>query len=315
MAFLVTGCLYKGLVHASDEVVDELLTVASITTLGEVSELLNEATSGASELEGPEEARGLSEVRSRGENLVDDILNADEAIFAERSLDDAVVSDGNALLVDVGETALVDELADGLEGGVAESDVGLDNAEHLKNGLGQTDEDTIVELAQAQELQDLAGLGAHVVDTADTDHESDLSLGLHEERTGVLSITTSLDQLQLACAVLLSVLLSTLEDHLAGGRALLRRSCLSGLLVGELLGLNLLALKHSLGDGATHKHNTLVSLHSSQATNYYLFLLFISSLLSPPFSYFLAAEDISRILFTSISHTTSTTRVSSNPII
>ena len=214
-----------------------------------------ESSSGASELEGPEEAGSLSEVRSAGEDLVDDVLNAKETVLAKGSLDDAVVSDGNALLVNVGKSALVDELADSLEGGVAEGDVGLDDAEHLKDGLGETNEDTVVELAQAQQLQDLAGLGAHVVDTADANHESDLGLRLNEEGAGSLSITTSLDQLQLTCTVLLGVSLSTLEDDLAGVSALLRGSYLGGLLVGELLGLDLLTLKHSLGDGSTQQPN------------------------------------------------------------
>lgn len=227
-----------------------MLAVSGITTLSKVSKLLDKSTSGAGELEGPEEAGGLSEVRSRGEDLVDDVLNADDAVLAEGGLDDGVISDGNALLVNSGEAALVDELADGLERGVSPGDVGLDDAEHLEDGLGQTDEDSIVQLTEAQKLQDLAGLGAHVVDTTDADDESDLRLGLHEELSGVLGVTASLDELQLARTVLLSVRLGALEDELAGLLLLLRRSRAGGLLVSKLLGLDLLSLKDRLGDRA-----------------------------------------------------------------
>lgn len=247
------GFIYLGshsLVHARNEIVDELLTVASISSLSEVSELLNKTASGASELEGPQEAGGLAEVRSRGEDLVDDVLNADKTVLTERSLNDGVISDGNALLVNDGISALVDELADSLESGVAPSDVGLDNAEHLEDGLSQTNEDTVVQLTKAQKLQDLAGLRADVVDTTDTDDESNLGLRLDEELTSILGITASLDELQLASAVLLGVGLSTLEDDLASLSLLLRRRSASRLLVSELLGLHLLSLEDRLGDRA-----------------------------------------------------------------
>ena len=45
-------------------------------------------------------------------------------------------------------------------------DIGLDEAEHVGGGLVDLEEDTVVDLAQAEELQHLAGLGADAVDTA-----------------------------------------------------------------------------------------------------------------------------------------------------
>ena len=44
-------------------------------------------------------------------------------------------------------------------------DVGLDQTEHLLGGLGNTNEDTVVDLQEAEELQNLAGLGCDLVDT------------------------------------------------------------------------------------------------------------------------------------------------------
>jgi hypothetical protein len=58
------------------------------------------------------------------EDLVDQIFHTDDAVFAERLLNDLVRVDGQALLVGLGETALVHELLDRLEVGVAPGDVG-----------------------------------------------------------------------------------------------------------------------------------------------------------------------------------------------
>lgn len=154
------------LVHLADESVDVLLTVTSVTTLDEVLDLAGvEATVGVGELEGPEEVVGLLEVGANSVDLVDQVFHADNAVLAEVLLNDLVVGKSNALLVDLSVATLVDELTDGLEVGVTVGDVGVDNSQHLLGGLGETDEDTVVDLEQTEELQDLAGLGSDLVDT------------------------------------------------------------------------------------------------------------------------------------------------------
>ena len=154
------------LVHLADESVDVLLTVTSVTTLDEVLDLAGvEATVGVGELEGPEEVVGLLEVGADGVDLVDQVFHADNAVLAEVLLNDLVVGKSNALLVDLSVATLVDELTDSLEVGVTVGDVGVDNSQHLLGGLGETDEDTVVDLEQTEELQDLTGLGSDLVDT------------------------------------------------------------------------------------------------------------------------------------------------------
>ena len=154
------------LVHLADESVDVLLTVTSVTTLDEMLDLAGvEATVGVGELEGPEEVVGLLEVGANGVDLVDQIFHADNAVLAEVLLNELVVGKGNALLVDLSVATLVDELTDSLEVGVTVGDEGVDNGQHLLGGLGETDEDTVVDLEQTEELQDLAGLGSDLVDT------------------------------------------------------------------------------------------------------------------------------------------------------
>ena len=124
-----------------------------------------ETTSWVGQLEWPEEVGGLLEVWSDSEDLVDEILHADDAVLAKVGLDDGVVGKSNALLLDLSVSALVDELADGLQVGVTISDPWLDNLEHLESSLCKTDEDTVVDLEQTEELEDLAGLWSNLVDT------------------------------------------------------------------------------------------------------------------------------------------------------
>lgn len=193
-----------------------LLTVAKVTTLDVVLELAGtEATSGVGELEGPEEVGGLLEVGANGVDLVDQVLHADDAELAEVLLDEAVVGEGNALLVDLSVSTLVDELADGLEVGVAVGDEGLDDLEHLDGGLGQADEDTVVDLEETEELEGLALLGVNLVDTLDTDDESELGLGGDVVGALLLGNASKADLLALSIAVLLDVGLGALEGDLA----------------------------------------------------------------------------------------------------
>ena len=193
-----------------------LLAVAKVTTLDEVLELAGaEATVGVAELKGPEEVGSLLEVGADSVDLVDEILHTDDAVLTEVLLNDGVVSEGSALLVDLSVTALVDKLLDGLQVGVTVGDPGLNNLEHLGGGLGDPDEDAVVDLEKTEELKDLAGLGGNLHDTLDTDDEDQTVLS--RDVGGVVSAGSAgeTNLLALSIAVLLDVLLSTLEDDLA----------------------------------------------------------------------------------------------------
>lgn len=75
-------------------------------------------TVGVGELEGVKEGGGGLEVGSAGDQLVDQVLDTDEAVLAQSLLDDRVVVQGDPLSGDLGVTSLVDELLDGLEVGL-----------------------------------------------------------------------------------------------------------------------------------------------------------------------------------------------------
>lgn len=89
----------------------------------------------------------------------------DDAELAKLLLNDGVVGDGDPGAVDLGVSALVDELSDGLEVDLAVGDVRSDECEHLLGRLGDSDKDTVVDLSQSEELKDLAGLGGDLGDT------------------------------------------------------------------------------------------------------------------------------------------------------
>ena len=150
----------------TDQSVDLVLTVTKVTTLNEMSELSgSETSSWVAKLEWPEEVGGLLEVWTNGEDLVDQILHADDAVLAKAVLDDGVVGKSNTLLLDLSVSALVDELTDGLEVGVSVGDPWLDNLQHLKGSLGHANKDTVVDLEKTEELEDLTGLWCNLVDT------------------------------------------------------------------------------------------------------------------------------------------------------
>ena len=108
------------LVHLADEGVDVVLTVAKVTTLDEVLELAcPPATVGVGELERPKEVGRLLEVGTSGEDFVHEILNGEDVVLAEGLLNDGVVGEGDALLVNLAVAALVDKLADRLQVGLA----------------------------------------------------------------------------------------------------------------------------------------------------------------------------------------------------
>jgi hypothetical protein len=154
------------LVHLPDQSIDLLLPVTKVTTLDEMVELsLVPSASRVAEFEWPEEVGSLLEVGANGENLVDKIFNTDDTVFAEVLLNQGVVVKSDTGLVDLSITTLVNELTNRLEVWLSVGDVWLDNLEHLRGGLGQTNKDTIVDLEKTEELEDLSRLGCNLVDT------------------------------------------------------------------------------------------------------------------------------------------------------
>lgn len=240
MFFKVEFVLPAQLAHVADHLVDVLLTVSVVTTLNKVDNLLAETTKRRGELEGPEELVDSLEVRADSVELVDHVLDADDVVLAESLLDNGVVRQGDALSINTAVSTLVNKLADGLQVGVSPCDVGVNLVEHLESGLVQLHKDTVVNLEESEKLQDLAGLGVHTVDTADTDHKGNLSLRGHVNVARGLGLAGEANSRALLLSVLSEVLLSTLEDLLTDFLAL----GLHLLEAGGASGLDLYSTKH-----------------------------------------------------------------------
>lgn len=110
------------------------------------------AAPGAVELEGPQKIVGLFEVGTDRDNFVDEVGSAANPKTSQTFLDDGVVTDGDPLLVELAETALVNEFLDGGTGWVPVRDVRFNQAQHPDGGLVQLHKRGVVQLKQAEEL-------------------------------------------------------------------------------------------------------------------------------------------------------------------
>nr|GMD29062.1 Rpl7bp [Ipomoea batatas]GMD89310.1 Rpl7bp [Ipomoea batatas] len=106
-----------GSVHPPDELIDEILAIACITTFNIMVPLLLQSTQRCLELEWPQEVVCLLEVGSNSQYLVDEIFNTDNSMLPQ-SLEVHETkfpkwpAQGNSLLVQFPITSLVDQLSD-----------------------------------------------------------------------------------------------------------------------------------------------------------------------------------------------------------
>jgi len=96
-------------------------------------------------------------------------------------LNQGVVCQGQNVLGNLSKSTLVDQLTDRLQVWVSEGNVRLHTPEHIHSCLVYLDEYTIVDLTEPQKLQDLAGLGVHIVNTPNANHKHQLCLWLDIE--------------------------------------------------------------------------------------------------------------------------------------
>lgn len=143
-----------------------LFTVTTITTFDEVLELAwAEATGGIGQLEWPQEIASLLEVGTGREDFMDEIFDAHDPILAQRLFNDVVIRKSNARSVHLSVTSLVNQLADGFDIRISVGDIGINDFQHLRRGLGELDEHATVDLKETEKLQDLAWLRRNFVDT------------------------------------------------------------------------------------------------------------------------------------------------------
>jgi len=180
-----------------------------------------ESTKWRRELEWPEEVVGLLELWSAGGDFVDEVLDARDTDLAEFSSDDGVVSKWDSASVNLTISSLVDQVADGGSGWETVSHEWLDHSDHVPGGLVKLNESTVVELSQSKELQDLLWLWSKLVDTLDSDNESNLWLTLNVEGSSGLGISLGFDKSGISSGVLLVVLFGVVGSNLSGSGSIL----------------------------------------------------------------------------------------------
>lgn len=173
------------------------------------------ATVRVGQLEWPQEVVSLLEVRTDSVKFVDQVVNRQDTVFTQMLFDDLVVGQGNSLLVDLTVTSLVDQLSGGRVGWVTVSNVWFDQLQKLSSSLGDLDENTVVDLVQSHQLQNLSLLWSHVVDTLDSNDKDHLWLTFNVESTIGLSFTLSVNDSSFGFFILLLVLSISLQDNLS----------------------------------------------------------------------------------------------------
>lgn len=151
--------------------------------------LRGEASSGSSQLEGPQEVVGLLEVGTDGVDFVDEVFDGVNVLLAEGLADDLVAGEGDSLLVDLAEAALEHQLSDGLPRRIAESDVGLHSPQQVRRGLVDSHEHPVVDLSQSQQSQDSEDLGVQLVNTSDPHNEGESGLGRDVDLSGEFGLS------------------------------------------------------------------------------------------------------------------------------
>ena len=196
--------------------VDEFFSVTGVTTLDEVFELSSsETTSWVRQLEWPQEVVNLLEVWTNSVDFVDQVFNRQDVELAQGSFNNGVVRQRNSLLVDLTETSLVDQVSDGRQRWVTVSNVWFSQLDQFLSSLGQSDENTGVDLGQSQQLQDLSWLRWDLHDTLDSDDENQLWLSINVVRTSSLGVSLSLDDRSFSFGVFLLVSSSSVKDNLS----------------------------------------------------------------------------------------------------
>jgi len=233
--------------HLLDEAVDQLLAITKVTTLGEMISLLTPASTSVVQLEVPQEVVGDFEVRADGEDLMDEILDADDAELAQPLLDD-IVAQGASTTLKFSVAALVHELADRLEVRITPSDVGIGDAQHAQRRLVQLHESRIVDLTQTEKLKYLPDSRVESVDTPDSHDNGQLGFGRNVEVAVFAGVSGQTKFLSVSFLVLLSVSLGLLKDGQTFGliRLLFEESSFE--LFGTKAGLCLPLLQKRLGD-------------------------------------------------------------------
>lgn len=121
--------------HLPKEFVNLILTITKVSTLDVMIRLLSPSTSRCVQLEGPKEVGSVFEVFTNSEDLMDQILHADDVFLAKGLLYYRVGGKRGSTVVHFGESTLIDQFSNALLVWVSPCNMRLTDSEHVQCGL------------------------------------------------------------------------------------------------------------------------------------------------------------------------------------
>jgi len=106
--------------------------------------LVVESTARRAKLEGPQEVVGLLEVGSDIVDFIDQVFSTDDFVLSESSFNDFIAGNGDSLLIDLTITSLIDQIGEGMSGGISVSDIRFDLLDHVEGSSVDSDQSSIV---------------------------------------------------------------------------------------------------------------------------------------------------------------------------
>jgi len=144
------------------------------------------ATSWARKLDWEQVVVDSLEVLTDGVDLVDQVFDALDAVSAHRFFNDSVVGDLDSLSVNFDGASFVDHVFDGGLGWVSPGDEWITDSQHLDGSFVQSNEASVTDLSESEELKGLLWFWRQLVDTSNSDDQSEFLFTFNKVVTGGL---------------------------------------------------------------------------------------------------------------------------------
>jgi hypothetical protein len=120
----------------------------------------------------PQEVVGFLEMWSNLMDLLNQVLNTGDTKLSKVLFNNSIISQRDSCSVDLSESSFVDKITDCLSIWVSVGDKRFNSLKHVKSGLVDSDEGSVVQLSQSEQSEDFLNSWVDVVDTLDSDNES-----------------------------------------------------------------------------------------------------------------------------------------------
>lgn len=144
------------------------------------------ATSWARKLDWEQVVVDSLEVLTDGVDFVDQVFDAGDAVSAHGLFDDSVVGDLDSLSVNLDGASFVDHVLDGGLGWVSPGDEWITDSQHLDGSFVQSNEASVTDLSESEELKGLLWFWRQLVDTSNSDDQSEFLFTFNKVVTGGL---------------------------------------------------------------------------------------------------------------------------------